>query len=561
MRIQANQIRSVSKAEIEFEGLCVVTGKHQSGKTSLLTTLGGVLMGDAGVYGVTKTKCDALRSYGARRASMRIEADDWSQSIIWPDMEADFSGSAPESNLITIGRVHPAELSPKEWSRFVNSIADVPKVDGKVMRAKMAELGISEDDTAHLFEKLRSGDNGWQDANDAAAKKARSARTWWETITRENFGSKKAETWIADGYVDIDDEDILVAKVSNLTAELQHANAVSEVVGGSLSDLDAEIKVHKARMIGLKAELSSTQDQMAGANTKFAKYPTSHPMQCPGCGTLLQISPEKSLEKADGTLSLQSAEYQELRKLIGDLAEDEARIKAEGGKTRAKLEAAESTRNKMTVTSKSGRAPGTIKADLETHQKVLSAYQNTVEAEKQFKTWKIWTEAAEWLGPAGIRLERTKEALSNVQPRIDEFAQRLFPGYRLELQADDKGVHLMFSGKSQPGATGNDMEWMSYKQLVWNGDPNSYALRIQIMFQIIERQRLDAAGTPGAPILIDRFDTLLKADRNNVLVLLHELGMPAILGQAAQAKPKDDFLATNGVGKTFWIENGVVEAV
>jgi len=176
----------------------------------------------------------------------------------------------------------------------------------------------------------------------------------------------------------------------------------------------------------------------------------------------------------------------------------------------------------------------------------LTALKATKAATEAYSEWSFWNAAYDLLGPTGLRLQATIAALKELNPRIAKVAADLFPEHQVNIVElpDGAGVSLRFDD-------------MSYGMLVWDGDPNSYALRIKILFQILEAQRLGN----GAFILIDRFDTLEKTHKNGVFQALIKTGVQAIIGQMANEKPEKDLLAAADVGKTFWINNGTVEAV
>ena len=95
-----------------------------------------------------------------------------------------------------------------------------------------------------------------------------------------------------------------------------------------------------------------------------------------------------------------------------------------------------------------------------------------------------------------------------------------------------------------------------YHSLVWKHDPNSYALALQMVLQIMAAQRdgIDPL------VLIDRFDTLDKPRQNAVLNTLVKKKINAIIA-GTDARPDRDRLAAASVGRTYWIDEGIIKPV
>ena len=555
MKIQAHQIRSIVKADMEWHGIAVLQGGHMSGKTSLLNTVGACLVGDPKVYGATRADDSSVRRSGARLAPCSIQnGEDWSQGLAWPSGEVMGFGQWT-ANEVTIGRCTPIGGPGKaQWATFVRGISGSGGISLKSVAAQLRNIGLDGEQVIMRMYVLKHGaTTAWDDATNDCERCARECRRQWETLTQEKFGSSKADGWVADNYADIDDESRLEKQVQGLKHELDQAGFHKEVMGGSIDDLKAEIRVHKSRAETLKAEITKISDHILRNKEKFSQYPTSRVMTCPCCQTAL-VMQEHGLAKAPRDIDPHfetRQEYIDLRSAMADDAETRANMVDEAGKTRAKLEAAESTMRKMSE-KKSDKDPDALKSEYEAASKVLGAYRTTKEADETFIAWKMWTAAAHYLGPSGARMDATKAALKELQPRIDAISEAFFGEETLLMVGNENGVSLVFDVGDRT---------LDYGQLVWNNDPCSYALRVQIMFQVLEYERLAKAGTYPSPIIIDRFDTLLREQRNAVLVLLHKRKIPALIGQAAATKPSVDKLANAGVGRTFWIEDGIVESV
>lgn len=549
MKLIINNIRSLSKVDIDFDSLTLITGANQSGKTTLLNTVSALMLGEKNLYGATAKDASPVIKTGTETASAQLnssETDDddiaiWSSSMIWPRYDASGHGVAPPANEITMGRVDPAgQYDAKQWADFIRKICNAGGLKIGAVKAEMEKLEASDDQVTRVMTSLKSG---WDDAAKHCETERRRARRDWESATGEKFGATKSD-WQADGYVPDDDPEKLAVELEALKAELTRATVSEEMAGGDVDDLKSKILAmgEESNKIGGKIEL--IRKRQADLEDQIRHYPTTDPLSCPDCGVLLELKagklephePSKYVRGSDehnaliSELDAVKADYDELAQQRGTIT---ANIEADNIVFKKLSEAREATRDKHQVGS-----------DLKAIERRLTAATISVNAHTAFNEWSFWDQAMNLVGPTGLRLQATIKALKELNPRIEAIAAMLFPDHQVRLDGDDIGVTLLFDS-------------MSYKTLVWSGDPNSYAMRIKIMFQILEAQRLGN----DAFILIDRFDTLEKRHKSGVLNCLHKLGITAIIGQMANEKPPKDILNIAGVGGTFWINDGKLEAV
>ncbi len=545
-----HKIRSVNEAVFKMGQLTSISGPHRAGKTSIAKVLGTTMLCKTDAFGTTANNCEGIKAKGARVAGAMVRnGDRWSVKVRWPDNEVIVDGDVPEANEVTVGNVSPAAMSPAEWAKFVRQVSNAGDVKENDICDAMTKCGLDGDTVLKVAHSLKG--IGWDGAAKGAEKAARQDRANWEALTGENFGSSKADGWTHPKYAEIDEEG-LTKEIELLQNRIQRAEVQGEALGGSKEDLEKEIDSYVADLntkSSIKAQLESEVKELEG---ELSKYPTSKVYICPCCQGELHLSGDDLIIADRAFKSVNTSSYDKLVKSVGDKGEHLAKTNNAMGTLRAKLEAAQAMLKRVGKPDINPEHLRAFKAELANKQEILEGYTRTHKAEELFKSWKVWSAVAKLLGPAGMRLDATKKALKEIQPEIDDISRKLFDGNRVLLYPDEKGVHLHFE----------DLEGVTwpYASLVWKGDPNSAALRIQVLFQILEYERLAKLGAV-MPILVDRFDLLLKAERNEMLRVFLERGVQAVVFQAQQVKPEKDLLKKAGFGSSYFINDGRLEAV
>lgn len=548
MKFTIKDFRAISLAATEEARLTMIMGGNMAGKTTIINGLASALLGDRRVYGATKsTLATTLIAPGAKHAAIKVEFPNGAHAAIqWPG-DITSHGLLPETSDITLGRVDPCrDYDRQEWATFVREIAGARIPDEEELASHLGEP--PEDCVDDLGELMGLAQISWDDAAEHAANFRKATRRRWERAIGGTWGDVSSKEWVAEGFVSEFDLSAAERELKGLIEDLARTSILSEVGRHSEVETGTKIEGLNETYKGVSREMTEVETKIDKVRQEQAVFADTDPMSCPHCGELTVVASGELIKVADAK-PRSSSEWGKLVKAMGVLVEKQARGHKQLGLLEGQLKAEkermaqikEATKAAKIETGDEGReAKVARRMSLE---REMDAYKTTMNSRWIYEEWKFWDKTTKALAPSGLRLQATTEALGYINERIGELAGYLFPGDKVELTTDFDGITITFNG-------------MSYDSLTWNGDPNSYGLRTQYLFQIMQAQRMGK----DSPVLLDRVDTL---ERNNVIGLLKLLinkNMVAVLARTAnQGKPDTDKLAKAGKGITYWLENGKLE--
>lgn len=556
MKLTMHNIRSIQTAEIQLDGpLTLIMGRNQSGKTTLLNTVAALVLGERNLYGATAKDAAPVLREGETVASASLEIGDggsqgdFASGLIWPAYDHQTNGTPPPANEITLGRVDPAgDFKPKDWAAFVRQISGAGKIKNQTILDALIDVGQFGKFEEEIDQTIKILKQGWDVAAKHCEDKRLAARRRWEKATGEKFGTSKADGWTAEGCGGVmptdDDIDALEVEISTLKAELSRSLAMDEIGAADAEAVREEIKAQADAANKLTGKIEQLKTEEGRIRSELSQYPQSGPLCCPHCQREVELKGGTLTKYVEGQFVRGSDAHNDLVARLEKVSAEYAKLAEEKGTLVAERTANQSVLDAISRAGSGARAADVVKRDIEVAETRYRALTVTREALRAYSEWSFWNSAHELLAPTGLRMQATIAALKELNPRMDLISGDLFPGHDVKFVERDGDVRLLF-------------DWHGYNFLVWNGDPNSYALRINIMLQILEAQRLGS----GSFVIIDRFDTLEKQHKNGVMNALLKAEVPAIIGQMVNEKPAKDLLAGAGVGRSYFINDGIVENV
>ncbi|MGI9451972.1 MAG: AAA family ATPase [Geminicoccaceae bacterium] len=546
MKIKVRDFRCIEEADTNEARLIMITGSNQTGKTGLLEGCAAVLLGQESVFGSTKSNLSDVIREGAEQASVQIDFESGGQAAMdWPG-KCFQRPPVPAADEVTVGRVDPAgQFDKRAWADFIRSIAGGDaKITGKVIRTELETYPgyTQERGKAELAGIAKS----WDGQQNMAKQKALMYRREWIAITGQSFGETKAEDWYAPHTVPGDNRDDLMQGIEDLADKIVKKTATENFVSADKVDLQKAVTKHTGDVQKIEHDRAMTNKLIKIAEEKFEKYPSSDPVPCPHCGK--QVVVQGNTVMMLGDYRRDSIEYRELVKELGQLANRQAEhlaalAEAKDGLTAAK--ASLRTLEAPPTADTDPRAMETLRQEKNALELRLGGLVATSKAAEAFQSYLFFNKTAEYLGPTGIRLKALQKAMPLIQEKIDHIAKYLFKGHQVSLVTTEDGIELLFDGQS-------------YKSLTWNGDPNSYRLRIKYMFQFIRAAILG----PDTVVILDRVDTLVdKGHLNRLLGYIVTENIQALMARSMPRKPDTDLLKQGGAGLTYWINDGKLEEV
>jgi len=327
MKFTVHNIRSISKADMDIDGLTLVLGQNQSGKTTLLNTVAALMLGERNLYGATAKDASPVLRKGEEVASAQLAhggSNPWSNRLIWPAYDHGTVGTTPPSNEITLGRVDPAgDFKPKEWAAFVRQISGAGGIKRQDIEKSLGEITQDRGGCGEEFQGLMSLlKQGWDVAAKHAEDKRTEARRRWEKITNERFGASKADGWAAEGYTHDEDIERLEKHIAELEAAARKADVKAELLDTDIPTLKADILERGGQSNALGHDLEALRRREAELQKALSFYPHTDPLACPHCGAMVEIKSGKIAKHEQGEHVRGSDEHKQLVTKLGEVQTD-----------------------------------------------------------------------------------------------------------------------------------------------------------------------------------------------------------------------------------------------
>ncbi len=545
MKFKITNLRAVELAETEDARITMIMGGNEAGKSAVMNGLTAALMGDPTIYGATNTNRKNVVRHKAGSASVLIQhAMGGECGISWPGRPIT-QLPLPTVSAVTCGLEDPADAGDKKaWVNFIRMICGgKAKITGRMLRERLEALpGQNKGLVDTVIKGVKSSYDG---EYELCHQRALEARRTWTQATGQTFGTSKAEGWQADYYEEAMDEAKISADIDALNVLLGKADIIEKVGGASTKVLEKEITDCGRKMTELQHVITTQKTLVDLQTAELSKYPPCEPCPCPHCGEPVYALPNGAVIKRPD-YGFGTPEH---KALVKSLADENERLLTAKRDHQAFKEARLHAQGVLAMVNNvvdvdDTRSPEELRGALETARTCLQAVKTTKAASAAYDAFSFHSAAKELLSPTGLRLDVMQKALPELQQRIDDVSEYIFPKRRLTLEIDAKGIDLMFDGET-------------YKSLTWNGDPNSYKLRVKYLFQIVQAQMLG----DDTPVLLDRADTLEKRHLVGLLKLVKDRNLVAVIARTMDEKPAKDKLKAAGVGLSYWLENGKLEAV
>jgi hypothetical protein len=548
MNVTIQNFRGIETAEIDVSGLALVAGSNASGKTSIAQAVAAALTGNATpLTGLRKSDAGILVRSGAAQGSIVLRGHDGQAVVTWPEAKVATEGTPPQASSVAAGLESIAAMRPEDRAKaLMPYLRAEPTVED--LAAALPDLKAEHLDK--LWESI--GINGWDGAHGQARDKGVNLKGRWEHATGERYGSKKAATWLPEGWGDeleatseqtlqdglAQEREFLEAAIATHAISDDKRREMEEQAAGipgiavRVKDLDMEQQRIRSRVHAAKEDLR----QMP-----YAGPPPIHP--CPHCGEGLVIDggkitrpPENLPTQAE--IDARQGEIAEKQKEVAALENEHAQAVSAWKAVERELTAA--TRAKAEL-AKSSKPVGEYKDVEECREKVsraearLGAFLAKREADRIHAAVETNQGVIDVLAPGGLRARKLAEASRWFS------ADRLAPlcgkaGWR-DVALDDD-LRPIYGDRPYPLLSASEQ------------------YRVRVVLQLA-MARIDGSDM----VVMDAADILDRQGRNGLMKMLIAAGIPALIGMTIvdpdKTPPPD--LAAAGRGKTYWVERGVVE--
>lgn len=562
LKARVRNVLGVKAAEFDIRGLTLVAGRNGEGKSSLLEALACVALGTAAARGMTTKKAQtALLHEGEKVGSATLDWGTGLTRVVWPDGKVESTGepaAQPFGSALGMGITRWSTLEAKQRSVEFAARAKVKPGPADIAKwLRGIDHEIAPETLATLWERIDL--SGWDSVHATATEKSTKHKGAWEQVTRQRFGTAKADNWRPASLLPDEPYDAeVVAKdlagAKEALTKLTVAGAVElerleglKAQGAKLDDARKAERIISAKRI----EVLNAQTALTNERAKYLKEIGDLAHACPHCAAAVEVVLDTAGAGVAEIVKSDKAVMTRAQVLSHQAAAKDAKDAAASGKRevdRIEAELADAIREREMAERaqhEAERLEATVKDAPSTEalaqarllvaklEERLAAVKAMDEAGKIYAAWSKSQPLIKALAPEGVRAMKAREAL------------REWNATMLTISA---------AGGLGPIVLTEDLT------LELNERP--YALLSES-----ERWRCDAvmsmalAKTEGVRfILFDRLDVLVADARAGVFHALIALGIDAVIAcsvvnNAASTLPA---LQKTGKGSVWWMEAGTL---
>lgn len=551
MKLSIRNYRGVERADIEIAPIALVAARNGGGKTSTIQAMQAAALRKAVmVPGGTISGAGRFVRRGADGGSITLAGSGGNITIGYPKCKVGEDGTGPRIGEIAAGLVRISGLKPADRAAALAPFMPKAKPTKDDLAAAMRDAGYSAESVEKTWASIEA--RGWDALHKDAAEHGTKLKGKWEATTGETWGSEKAKTWRPAGWSDAiaatapEDLAKAAALADDALLKALSAGAVGEHEAAGLREkvLAAEHVDLTAREEAVTEAASALQDAQAARRGLPAVTDNAQP--CPHCGnSVLVDQPYKgapvlkiaAVEAVDAAtlkarrLAIADADGT-VERLKGELTDAETalsqarRIIADGEAAAAKLETQAGAGTQNLVDE--------ARAALAAANEAVRIRKAGDEAAGYFAAWVKNAALVAAVGPDGLRKAAMARALGDLNAAL--------------------------KACSEPAGWGTVRidEALDF----WLGAEAFADLSESLQFRVDVTVQVALAAIEQAEcVLIDRADMLDSRGRNGLFSMLVAAGLPALVAMTANKAALVPDLGGMGIGRTYWIENGVAEEV
>jgi hypothetical protein len=548
-----NNFRKIEKAEIEVSRITLVGGNNEAGKTSLSQAIGAALVGNATVLGVPKKEANLLVRDGSKFASVKVQNDKGGETqVSWPSMEVVSNSNAPRASIYAAGKQRFTSLPKQDAAGLISSLMKAEPKKSDFWDVAVPLLGEKK---AEVIWNMIDA-QGWDATFEYIQEQARELKAEYKIISNEQWGSKKSENWMPEGFsfdAQSESEEALEAAIKVAQTQLEEAIAANAVTGDKINVIKAEadkfqdLVKRKGEKEALIAEAKILLEDTQKALDDIPEIPPQN-LICPHCAGEVMLM-EKSLIKAESITEEEREKIKKNRtdaitrrddckKKLNDLEKELQVIMLEGKAAQKAVKELEQL----------GLVDTTVDA-AEADRKINGFREAVAMSSKRLEMFRKWKRAgtthtrivnalaiAEQVAPSGIRQRKAGEAVEAFN------TNHLYP--------------LCQAFGIAPVTLDLDMNVL-YRSHLYQFLSESAKFRIDCILQVAIA-RIDGSEM----IIIDGADIIVGKDRSGILNLLLYGKIPALVFMSMakiESMPVTDMKTVGGT--CYWVDKSVTTAL
>ena len=560
MKLRVRSFLGVQKADLELLGVVLVAGHNGAGKSSLLESVVGCVLGSPLPRGLPNKRegARALRD-GAESGSVSLEYPGGKIRLNYPGAVAEFEGRpATLGTALGIGAVRFMALPPAERARELAARFQMEptKADLAAWFVENPGSGLEAPTNAEALDTLWADieQSGW----DAVARRIKEHCTKrkgaWEHLTGTKWGATKSATWCPPSLERDEDYD-LEAERATLKLARQEVDELAVYEGATqldrarLTNIADGAPDHMKLVNELVAEAQALTERMEPllAQREKLHVPDDGTVSghfCPKCQAPLRIERDERKylflklappPPSQAELKRVRTAIMELDVAIGKLGREQEENAAALMRARVALKTAQDAAKELEL---SALAQTVDPAKLAAARATFATQEQRVEAISVMQRAKAIV--ADWhanvivqaaLEPEGVRKGVLDRKLSALNVELGELSAK---------------------AKLAPVALTEELE-ATYDRRRYQLLSESERWRVDFVFALLLHRQESAQV-----LVLDRFDVIQPQSRPGILMLLAKLNINALIAMTAKEPAAVPDLQKAKVGKALWIADGVL---
>lgn len=582
MNITIQNFRGIASATLDLSKICLLAGPNEAGKTSAVQATIAALTGEPiPIIGVKKTQAGMLVRSGTANGSVTLTGPNGSTNIVWPSAKVKTEGQAPYASPFATGLQSIVYMDDKERVKVLTEYLKAAPVRAD-LDAQLAPMGLSAKNADQIWKRIE--ESGWDGALKYYEQQRAQTKGQWLEVTGESYGSKKAESWLPEGYeygLEAESKENLEAIVTDARDALKATISATAVDDSKQADNEALAALLPGRKIDLLAaenatvdpalsnQLKECQEYIASIsekrdalNQQLKELPQPSQttgMECPECKALLKVEGGK-LQPV--TCQLTDEEITTRREAITELQE---RIRTTNDAIAKHMESAAAIKKRI--------------ADAETARvlKIAECKRLVEESEQAAQIPVVATSSTSTItvsdGEKTLARAETRLRAFISKAKADQYHKSIEALEILIVKIAPDGIRGDVLAKALKGF--NDSLAPISKAAGWrtvtleSDFMPTYGGTIYLLLSESAKFRVRTILAIGMALLdksqaliVDAADILDKTGRNGLFKALQACKLPALVAMTMDTVESVPNLGKAGIGASYWINgNAVAELV
>ncbi len=549
MKLSIRNYRAIESADIDIDNVALICAHNWQGKTAISQALQSCLTKQKVVIdGLKVGDVKNLVKDGAKSGSIKISNDDSEINILYPKATVMQAGDDIKSSRIACGLDSFGKMDKKEAAKLIYQILSVSPSEEDfysmvVQSSKDAGFDMPVSELEKVWKALQIV--GWERCQKDISEQAKLAKGAWQQITGQTWGSSKAEGWFPEGY----DESVpQVTEEAIKEAEKKYADAIAnKAINGEVRAMleaqAANAESLRAKYVDDKKRLNDEKEKLQGIEDEVRdfveKIKSNTSLSCPCCQASVSIK-DGVLVKSSASEDAKTAYEKVLKQIQEDRVFQQNKIEELATELNKTLEQGKVAGDAARQLEKAGEVKESSELQ-ETEAKIalsqlcsLKDEQETYAKATEKQTLiRNYLHISDELSETGVRKRRLKAILEEFNAKMLLIYSKYMgvPAITIDL---DMNLHI--GGRSYIESSGA-------QQFIAN-------FVVQLAIASIDGSQV---------VVIDGADIIQYPNgRGNLLKTINHSGIKALITMSLKDESSCPVLSKNGMGKTYWINEGIV---